>query len=269
MQNPNKQYSLFIDESGIADLTDYTYKKFTLTGVIVPNVELNEVSGYFTFVKRKYGLKEDIPFHTYDLLENPESSSKLSPADARQFVDSMCEFIELTPLVITTAYTNKEVFRKEFQITTEKLKGSKEAKERRGLIYYLSALKQLECFTKFLEKKDGLGFIHSDSRMYQDVDLLKSFWSIKQSHKKGAVKNPYYESARKRVVSITFAEKPALSSGVQIADFISFVVFAHTRRKMSSFSDIQLGGVWEVIKEKLNYEDLIETMGKEEVRKYL
>lgn len=268
MKASNQSYTLFIDESGIADLTDYNYRQFLLTGVTIPNSELDEVSGYFTFVKRKYSLPEGVPFHTYDLLENPQK--KLSTDKAKQFVNSMCEFIDLIPLSITGIYSDKGLFRKSFKVTEDTLKGSKEAKDRRGLIYYLSAFKQLEIFTSFLKGKDRLGYIHADSRTYQDMDLLQAFWDTKQTRKRGGLKNNLYQETRKRLVSITFAEKSALSSGVQIADFISFVIFAHNRRKMSDFKDIRLGKVWDAVKNKKDFHnvELISLVGKEEIKRY-
>lgn len=266
MKNRLSRYSLFIDESGLADLTDHKYTHFLLTSIAIPNSELDEVSGYFTFIKRKYNLSTDVPFHTYELLEG---SKKMNPSKAQQFVDSMCEFIELTPLKVWAVHTNKKFFRKEFRITSSDLKGSQKAKEKRGVIYYLSALKQLELFTEFLEDKEKLGFIHVDSRTYQDMELLKSFWAIKQEKRKGGKNNPYFQPSRKRLVSLTFAEKRALSSGVEIADFISFILFARTCRRMSSFKEIQLNTVWETIQQKTTCGDLMGIMGKTGIRKYL
>jgi hypothetical protein len=269
MKSKNDSYSLFVDESGVADLTDYKYRHFLLIGVTIPNSEMDEVSGYFTFVKRRYTLQEDEPFHTYDLLENP--NKKLPLAKAKQFVTSMCEFIDLIPLEITAIHCDKTRFRKDFKITTENLKGSKEAQERRGLIYYLSAYEQLNLYTTFLKEKNSLGHIHADSRTYQDTDLLQSFWDLKQTRTKKNKTNEEYQEAKKRLVSITFADKSAFSSGVQIADFVSFVLFSHLQRKISSFQDIGLNKVLRAIANKTGLKslDLVESVGKDRIKEYL
>jgi len=81
----------------------------------------------------KYGIIENnIPFHTYALLENPKT--KLSTAQAKFFIKSMREFIELVPMDINIIYTDKIVFRRNFGITKDSLKGSRENNEKRGRI---------------------------------------------------------------------------------------------------------------------------------------
>lgn len=257
----------FIDESGIADLTDRKYKNFILTSAVVDNAELETVYGYFSLIKRKYGLPEEIPFHSYDLLENP--TSKLSTKQAKLFIKSMCEFIELVPMTISAFHVKKESFINDFNITNEDLRGSKNNKEKRGLLYYLAAIGQMRLFIEDLNDSDSLGYIHADSRTYQDRDLLEAFLHIKQRKIKGNVDNTYYDEAKKRLVSITFADKSALSSGIQLADFASFIIFMHLERKMSSFNEIGLNNVWRNLKDKINIVNLVDYYGKEEIEKYL
>lgn len=267
--NNRDNFSMFIDESGIADLTDERYKHFILTSITAPDSELDSISGYFSFIKRKYELEEDFPFHTYDLLENPDSDIRLTPAQAEKFVDSMCEFIDLTPLNILVIHTDKDSFIDDFSITEDDLKGSKENKEKRGIIYYLSSLLKMEHFTKFLKDKDAYGGVYADSRTYQDRDLLEAFINIKQKLKKGAIKNKYYEESRKRLNSITFADKNRFSSGIQLVDFISFVVFARFARKLNSFDEIGLRKVWTKIKDEAKIKNLVDELGKRNIKKYL
>ena len=209
--NMNTQMTSFIDESGDGDLTDYKYKNFVLTSVTVNNSELDTIYGYFSLIKRKYGLSDTAPFHSYDLLENP--STRFSSVRAKSFIKSMCEFIELVPMNIVAIHTNKVSFRKQFKIEETDLKGSKENKERRGLIYYLSGLNQLQIFTNYLKAENGVGYIHADSRTYQDRDLLDAFLHIKQKTIRGGLPNTYYDLAKRSLVSITFADKGALSNG--------------------------------------------------------
>lgn len=257
----------FIDESGIGDLTDYKYKNFVLTSVIVSNSELETIYGYFSLIKRKYCLPEQTPFHTYDLLENP--TTRLSSAQGKSFIKSMCEFIELVPMNITAIYTNKETFRKQFKIRDVDLKGSKENKEKRGLVYYLSALNQLQMFTDHLKTINAVGYIHADSRTYQDRDLLDAFLHIKQKNVRSGILNSHYDFAKKCLVSITFADKGALSNGIQLADFTSFIIFAHLSRKMNSYKEVGLNQAWSKLKPRIKMHNLVSLFGKSRIKKYL
>jgi hypothetical protein len=83
IKNHNKTHYLFLDESGIAELTDETYRYFLLTSVAANKESFDEIEGYFSLIKRKYGLEGEFPFHTYDLLENQASENYLTPAQAR------------------------------------------------------------------------------------------------------------------------------------------------------------------------------------------
>lgn len=239
--------NLFIDESGKPDLLDKKYKNFILTGITIPNIELDIASGYFSFIKRKYALPENIPFHTYDLLENPNSEYLFTEIQSNMFVRSMIEFLELVQFKIVIIRTNKPTFIKKYRIKEEMLKGSQENKKRNGIIYLLSSLTVFEKFALDLENGDKNGTIHADSRKYLDNQLLKAFIDIKEPMLKG--KNPNSSAvAVKRLCSIEFADKTALSSGLELADFISYVAFAKLERKLARF---HLQRVWKLIKSKL------------------
>jgi len=238
--------NLFIDESGKSLLTDKKYQDFILTGLAIPNTELAIISGYFSFIKRKYKLMENIPFHTYDLLENSNSSVALNKTETKLFLSSMKEFLELIPFNIFIIHTNKVKFLKQYKITEVMLKGSKENKERNGIIYSLSSLTLLEYFARYLEKDNQYGQVHADSRKYLDSQLLKAFLDIKEPNLRGNIKNNNSNYA-KRLCSIEFAEKSALSSGIELADFVSYVVFAKLRKQLTK---LHLEKIWKIIEEK-------------------
>ncbi len=249
----NNVVNLFIDESGKPDLLDKKYRNFILTGITIPNTELEIVSGYFSFIKRKYNLPEKIPFHTYNLIEDTTSEYYLTEVQIRMFVRSMMEFLELIPFNVVIIKTNKPNFIKKYRIKEEMLKGSQENKERNGIIYLLSALTMLERFALALEKDDSYGMIHTDSRKYLDTQLIKAFVDIKEPMLKG--KNPNTSAlAAKRLCSIEFANKTALSGGLELADFISYVAFAKLERKLGKF---HLQKVWQLIKSKLEGSDFV------------
>jgi|AntRauTorcE11897_2_1112592.scaffolds.fasta_scaffold06981_2 hypothetical protein len=251
-------YSLFLDESGVAELSDKRYQHFLLTGVVVKNSELSILKGYFSLIKRKYNLEEDTPFHTYDLLSNKHSDNHLSEAKAKEFVDSMCEFIELMQLNFWLIHVDKELLRNQYNVSDEDLKGSKENKDKIGLPYYLCALEQLKLFTDLLIEKDKSGEVFADSRTYQDKELLNAFLNIKQSrYFKKDRDNEYYDESRDRLNSITFADKNSLLSGVQLADLVSFIAYKKFTRSLSTSEDMGIPKLWRKIKEKSSEKDFL------------
>lgn len=241
---------LFIDESGKSDLLDTRYVDFILTGVLIGDSELPIISGYFSFIKRKYKLPQDTPFHSYHLLEDPHSSYRLKTRQIPMFMESMQEFLQLIPLTIYVVHTNKVLFKKTYGIDKKDLSGSKENKERNGILYYLSSLVM---FTRVAKKLEAVGIscaIHTDSRKYLDTQLLKAFVDIKEPTLK--TKADMYvngiSASAKRLCSIEFANKTALSAGLELADFISYVTFAQIRNKTDR---LHVSTVWPFIHRKL------------------
>jgi len=229
---------LFIDESGKAELTDNKYQNFLLTGIWLTTKDLATTSGYFSFIKRRYGLPLDVPFHTYDLIEDPKK--KLSAVQIPKFVNSMAEFIETVPFNSFLILTKKTKFIKDFKIDVKNLESLNNR-----IIYRLSLMYLLQEFSLNLEKNNLNSAIHVDSRKYLDTELIKAYNDIKEKTYKGT-KNEIVEAA-KRLCSIEFASKTALSSGLELADFISFVAYSGIERRLS---ELGMSKVWKVIKIK-------------------
>lgn len=249
MQNQSqKTHVLFADESGKPDLDDFTYKKFLLTGVVIPKVELANVEGYLTFIKRKYKLP-DKPLHAYDILENPYSDTRLSDLKRKKFVNSMCEFISLIPIKVLLCPTSKAEFIKKHGIKESDFKGSKENKAKRYVLYSLSTLALLSKFVEILDKEKARGEIYVDSRKYLDEQVLKAFLDIREPIWKGNKENPIAQKAQ-RLSTITFASKSALSGGLELADFISYTMFAKITRRLSKFKSFNLAKATKVIEKK-------------------
>ncbi len=247
-----QHFSLFIDESGVADLKDSKYRFFLLTGVLINQKDLADISGYFNFIKKRYELNINESFHAYDLFE---SYQKLSLGKANQLIKSMVEFIDTIPLHAYCNFIDKLRLLQLLDLTTDDLRGSKEALEMRSISYRIAAVSVLGEVSLYLAKTNSLGFIQADSRATQDIELLKSFWQLKQRHFKKGLENPMYESAKRTLISITFAEKPALSCGVQLADIVSFTVYAHLARRMSFFKEVGLDRLWKTLSKKISLKD--------------
>lgn len=69
--------------------------------------------------------------------------------------------------------------------------------------------------------------------------MLKAFLDIKEPTWKGNIKNPSANIAE-RLTTITFANKSALSAGLELVDFVSYTIFAKINRKVSKFKKINL-----------------------------
>lgn len=245
----NDLLHLFIDESGKAELLNRKYSDFILTGVLIGNSELAIISGYFSFIKRKYKLPEQFPFHTYDLLENPNSPYKLQTRQISMFVQSMQEFLQLTPLAIYVVHVHKPSFMMMHIITEKDLKGSQENKQRNGILYYLASIVMISRVAKRLELQNAQCAMHVDSRKYLDNQLLKAFIDIKEptlKTKDGSQQNAIVEVA-KRLCFIEFANKTALSAGLEVADFVSYVTFAHIRNQATR---LHVDTLWPYIQRK-------------------
>ena len=243
----NNKLILFIDESGKPDFDDFTYRHFLLVGVIIPESELDIVSGYFFYIKRKYNLPLGKPFHTYQLLEEP--ASKLPMSEGKSFVKSMSEFIETCPIKIFLVHTDKITFQKRYK--NELIKTVKIRSRNKGIVYFLSAYKLFQLFIDNLKKEKSTGSVCADSRYNQDRDLLDAFLKIRDAQFKGGVINPYAEKSKQRLTSITFANKFSLSGGLELTDFISFVIFAKTQRKLTQFDNVSLREALRAIEAKL------------------
>jgi hypothetical protein len=246
----NQTHTLFIDESGKPDLDDLSYKHFLLSGVVIPKVELANIEGYLTFIKRKYQLP-DKPLHAYDIFENPHSKTHLSASKCKEFVNSMCEFISLVPIDVLLCTTNKNRFIKKHGIKAPDLRGSREKKAKRYLLYSLATIALLSKFVKILDKKGSNGEIYVDSRKYLDEQVLKAFLDIKEPTWKGNLKNPTAKAAEK-LTTITFANKSALSGGLELVDFISYTMFAKINRRLTEFKFVNLSKAAKVVDKKLS-----------------
>jgi len=223
----NTKHVLFVDESGKPDFDDHVYRHFLLVGVIIPESEIGTVSGYFSYIKRKFNMPLESPFHTYQLLEEP--NTKLPTLQAKSFVKSMSEFIETCPFQIIPVHTDKIIFQRKYRI--ELAKTIKIRFNNKGILYYFSSYKLFQLFIDSLRKSKICGSVCADSRYNQDRDLLDAFLKIRDRQFKRGMLNPYADHAKKLLTSITFANKFTLNSGLELTDFISFIIFYENSTK--------------------------------------
>jgi len=256
--------TLLIDESGKSSLIEKAEEPFILTGVILDEEEKIPVEGFFSYIKRKYDIDTSLPFHSYDVFENPETR-KLTDSEAAALLESLAEFISLIPIKIHIMTINKKNFKAVLGATSDedfKGTGRKDLKE---FPYRISACLLFKWFAPYLKKNHSIGEIIVDARRGGDYQLIKSLYGSKQPD--GFLDNASANLIAERCTAICFAEKKFLSGGLELTDLISYTTFFHARRKMSSMNKIKLNLVWEEIRKKL-YRKSLDNISDERIRTF-
>src|SRR3989344_2642417 len=268
-----KASTLFIDESGKSSLAEEENQPFILTGVILDDIEIPAVEGFFNYIKRKHGIDPDKPFHSYHIFEDPRS--KIDPAKAEALAKTLAEYISLIPIKITVVGINKNDFKNALGVkSNDDLKGDSKRKQMKQYPYRVMASCLFGWFGKELERKNSIGQITADSRKGGDHQLLKALHLCKEGHVPYAT--GYQEAVNQRVRAICFAEKGFLSGGVEITDLISYVTFFRAKRMLSKVIPTGIGDVWNEIYKKGEFKNITGQIvrrffgiKKGEVHKYL
>jgi len=147
-----KASTLFIDESGKSSLAEEENQPFILTGVILDDIEIPAVEGFFNYIKRKHGIDPDKPFHSYHIFEDPRS--KIDPAKAEALAKTLAEYISLIPIKITVVGINKNDFKNALGVkSNDDFKGDSKRKEMKQYPYRVMASYLFGWFGKELERK--------------------------------------------------------------------------------------------------------------------
>lgn len=253
--------TLFVDESGKSSLADLKDNPFLLTGVILDNSELQTIEGFFNYIKLKFKLPTDKPFHSYEIYEKP--STKLSNSSLIELSKNISEFLSLIPIKVYVAEVNKSEFRGVLGIKSiDQLKGSSERKEMKEYPYRVTATYIFSMFGKYLIDRNSVGQVVADSRKGGDHQLLKTLNLCKENAL--PVKKEYYEAIKHYISAICFAEKSFLSGGLEITDLISFTCFNRAIRNISNLSDTGLEIIWKTIHNLASFGE----MNKDGLRKF-
>lgn len=256
MKIERQKFNTYIDESGIASLTDLTCDKFILTGVIIDDKEDVQLSAYFNFIKRKYKIPEDNSFHTYDLFENKKYEFYLKNNDALKLAESLAEFIKISPIRSLCLFLNKNDLRNFLGIKDNsyfKGEGSSNRKRDKDIGYEMLATKIFLWFGKCLNQNNGAsGKIIVESRQNLDYAVLKSYLLCKQSNRfKTKRLNKASSSFGKNVSAVNFESKIGLCGGLEIADLISYISSLSIKKQISSNEKRGIPILWDAIKEIL------------------
>lgn len=261
-----KHSSLFIDESGKSSLADNIDDPFLLTGVILDHEETTTIEGFFNYIKRKYSINNKIPFHSYDIFENPKKK-QLSDAQLSLLIEDLADFIALIPIRIHVISINKKEFKKALGITNdEDFKGSHQKHEMKEFPYRIMSAILFKWFAKYLESNNRLGEIIVDARKGSDYQLIRSLDACKEIEN-GPLEKEIAQLVKDRCTAICFAQKSFLSGGLEITDLISYTTFFHVRRLMTSMVNINLDKSWQQIKIKLRHQT-VHQLSIAEIKEY-
>jgi hypothetical protein len=230
------RYTLYIDESGTANLNDKKDDLFLLTGLILSNNINRGFSDYFQLIKKRHGIDGKRNFHSVDFFEIKQSSQYVSDKKAKDFGATLGEVLDTVPTTILSYQLNKNVLRKILKIPDDyNFKGAtKEHKADKEIAYELLARKIFLDFAKFLNKNDATGNIVAESRNVSDTILLKTFFDCKDASRFIDTRRfaAYADDFNEKVVSICFENKNATTAGLEIADTISYLWYLEIKKRM-------------------------------------
>jgi hypothetical protein len=194
----------------------------------------------------------DIPFHSYDLFEDHNSESYLKLSEAKNFISAINEFLKIIPIQVKVIHSQKNKFRRLEGLKYENnFKGTKRNKKKKEILYVLSATKLFYWFAEYLEKNDSKGRIVVDSRKGLDQFLLYAYVNCKEMQQRRNAKEVKLALlAKKRLNSITFAEKTTLTGGLEVVDLISYSFFhaIDIERRMLNYEELKLSNIVKLLK---------------------
>ena len=265
-----KRYTMYLDESGIADLTDKQYPDFLLTGLVLDHDEDSEVSAYFNFIKRKYRLDGERSFHAYDLFENKTSKFYLPDTRAKKLCESLSELINIAPLSISITSLNKAELRNFLNIQgDDDFKGSEQKKRDKELAYEVLSTHLFFWFGSLTKKEHARGALVAESRRNADHTLLRTYLRCKEpdTFQLGVLKKSCND-LRGSITSIRFENKIGVWPGLELADLISYVSFLKLYGRIQKFKHRGLTLLWASVEKKIE-KDKIQIITKPGFKKYI
>lgn len=157
--------TLYLDESGKSSLAEKEDEPFIIAGVILDDSEVSAVEGYFNYIKRKYEIPLDKPFHSYHIFEY--SQTKLDNKQLISLSKDLAEYISLVPITINITAISKSEFKSALGIT--------------DLVSYVSFFRARRILSKYdeigvkkiwetiREKAEFRKFSKSDVRKFFDI----------------------------------------------------------------------------------------------------
>lgn len=274
------RYCLFIDESGVPELSDSS-NFCIITGVLIREEDEKIFLFLIERLKKKYRLEFKTHIHAVDIFQHEKDGSFLGKTlrrpmkDLRKsFQNDIWNIIKDYEIRYYTVTIPKDTVRKILGLKDQRwIKSSNfYARIDRQLpmdigvnaIYYW-ALKQLSKEDKLkviLESRSGDQFTVRNFGYIQDKNVFsENKWM-----------RSFSEKWRQQVVSLAFANKGVRSAGLELADIISYtsnIYFLQIKKKTTVISKDLISAVcFKAIHKTLNSKHYIE-LNKKAVKKYL
>lgn len=235
-----------------------------MCGVILDDEEIPPVEGFFNYIKRKYKIDLNMPFHSYHIFEHP--TQKLPTQKTRLLVETLADFLSLIPIKINIVSIDKTTFRKTLGIkTSEDFKGSSERRGMREYPYRIMSAFMFQWFAKYLKRSVSIGQIIADSRRGGDEQLIKSLNYCKDPN--SPIDRETSNLIKMKCNAICFAEKNFLSGGLEITDLASYTSFFHAKSIMNTMDHIKLALIWGEVRKKLKQKKIYK-LSNEEIAKF-
>lgn len=232
MEKNSNQYTLFIDESGVASL-NHKGQFFILSCILIRNEDIPIIQGYFKLLKREYFKDENKVIHCTDLFERPYQNYRrlILPKDRRNsFLARILETIKIVPFHTGIYYINKDILRAKLNYKPYIKK--KDPKLNFDLPYELLARNAILDFTLFLKQEKVTGEIIIESRQFNDQLFVGYFDDVRKKRLAGNIENPYATLVTEKINSLSIANKNYTHIGLELADMCAYTMYRKLSRDL-------------------------------------
>lgn len=220
-----KQYILFIDESGVANL-NHGGKYFILSSVLIAKDDFNIIEGYLRLLKRKFLGKDLVNIHATDLCERTYQKYrrlKKPMNHVNPFLNELCAILRTVPYKTGLYSVDKDVVRSKFNFTPSK--GKTIPNTNMDLPYEMCAFEAFFDFSQFLAGNKAYGEIVVESRFRKDGEFVRYFDIARSSKLAGNIYNPHASNVKERINSITICNKKIVDGGIEISDICAYAAY--------------------------------------------
>lgn len=230
----NKRYCLYIDESGVPELSANS-EFCAFTGVLIPEEDEKSFLFLIENIKKKYKLDFNKHIHAVDIFEKPHKKCYLGKTPRRpskdlrkEFQASVWDLIRKYDLQYYVVVVSKSLVKKVLRLNKKADKGKLWISSSN---YYARADRQLPMDVginalyhwglKKLGKEDTLKVIF-EARS-GDQFTIRNYIYVQSENvfKNGLMKN-FCSLIKEKIVSISFANKNVRSVGLELSDLICY-----------------------------------------------
>lgn len=213
----DKKSVLFVDESGVSNLSDKRSRYFILTGILFNSSNLGSVNSIGNYFKHVY--LNDLNFHAYDVLE--KNVLKLSFSKRREIISEMMSLLRRYSIEFNVFIVDKDYLRKSI------------SDEHTDHCYKVGFVSLLNNLAVHMQKNSVLGEVRVETRRSSDISVLHTLHEC-LTREAGRIQPLYQDYFIENFTSITFSNKADGCFRIELADLISFISYQKYHRTLSS-----------------------------------